>query len=387
MTTNVKQVTALSFLAYFVMSGMLAPWGVIQGSVANFFNTTEVDVTARFGWLTTGILLGAVLALVAYQRIPIRTWMVFLYGVITLCLGSLLLTKNLNVIQIAFGVVGTCCGIGLAGAALTISLTYDGKRRASMLVITDACFSMAGYLCSALAVLFVGWALHWSVAFQVVAAAALCVAVLSLLSKFPATLKHDQEEQSTPWPVSAWLCVGGLFLYTLGQWSMLWWLPTHLEQTIDAPADQAGQIVGFFWLGMLGAQLFVAWWVLKVGLKRVVGLAAVTTVTFSTPLWLVTDLSLLPALSVLWGFANLGLLKMVLSFATETLRVPSSTLVSSLLLGATSGTAVSPMITSKIVEHWGTLSVLQFSSLCYGILGAVLLLALALFRDPKKTEQ
>lgn len=378
--TNRGRVTVLCFLAYFVMSGMLAPWGVIAGTVADFFNTTETDVTTRFGWLTGGNLLGAILALFAFQKIRIKSWMIVLYGLIVTALLSLLFVNELRLVELALGIVGTCCGIGLAGAALTISLTYQAKQRASMLVVTDGCFSIAGYLCSAMAVLFVGWSLHWSMTYQIVALVAACVVVLSLFSTFPTTTPQSHQLQKGVWPLSAWLCVVGLFLYTLGQWSMLWWLPTHLQQTINAPADKAGGLVGLFWLGMLGAQLFVAWWVLRVGTKLVVGLAAVTTAAFSVPLWLVTDLNLLPMFAVLWGFANLGLLKMVLSFATETLSVPSSVLVSSLLLGATTGTAVSPIVTSKIVDGWGTLAVLQFSSVCYTTLTILLLLAIAVFK-------
>ena len=382
MMKNTWRLTALSFLAYFVMSGMLAPWGVISGSVAEFFGTTEIDVTERFGWLTGGNLAGAILALRVYRRFGIRTLMLTLYALIFASAISLLLARDLQSIQIAFGLIGTCCGVGLAGAALTISLTYQAERRASMLVITDACFSIAGYLCSAIAVLFVSWTLHWSMTYQFVGFFALIIVLLSAFSSFPQANPASSIEASQGWPPTAWLCIAGLFLYTLGQWSMLWWLPTHIQESLGAPADEAGNLVSLFWLGMLASQLFVAWLVLKVGARQLVVLAAITTVSFSIPLWTVTNLNLLPALSVLWGFANFGLLKMVLSFATETLAIPSSTLVSALLLGATTGTAVSPFVTSQIVERWGTLSVLQFSSACYAVLGVVLLLSVALFRKP-----
>ncbi|MEM7282922.1 MAG: MFS transporter TsgA, partial [Pseudomonadota bacterium] len=211
---NTLRLTVLSFLAYFVMSGMLAPWGVISGSVADFFGTTETDVTERFGWLTGGNLLGAILALTVYHRFGIRALMLTLYALILASVVSLLLAKDLQSIQVAFGVIGTCCGVGLAGAALTISLTYQAERRASMLVITDGCFSIAGYLCSAIAVLFVSWALHWSMTYQVVGFVALVIVLLSAFSIFPQANPTDSKG-GHGWPVTAWLCIGGLFLYTL----------------------------------------------------------------------------------------------------------------------------------------------------------------------------
>jgi TsgA-like MFS transporter len=92
-------------------------------------------------------------------------------------------------------------------------------------------------------------------------------------------------------------------------------------------------------------------------------------------LWVVGDLSVLPVLSFVWGFANLGLLKIVLSFATQLVRIPTPRLVSTLLLGATLGTAVSPWVTSNIVVATDNLFILQFGSVCYATLTLLLFMA------------
>ena len=66
----------------------------------------------------------------------------------------------------------------------------------------------------------------------------------------------------------------------------------------------------------------------------------------------------------------------MLSFATQLVRVPTPRLVSSLLLGATLGTAVSPWVTSRIVEATSNYTILQFSTACYALLAVLLLIAL-----------
>ncbi len=73
--------------------------------------------------------------------------------------------------------------------------------------------------------------------------------------------------------------------------------------------------MGRFWQGMFLAQLFVAWWVLRIGLKRLVMIAAIMTAVGSIPLWSLRDAALLPWLALAWGVANLSLLK-----ATAVLR-------------------------------------------------------------------
>ena len=359
------------------MSGMLAPMGILSGPMADHFGQPVTEVTARFSWLTFGNMLGAVLALVVFNWATLRQIMTFTYVVLATCLFGLTLVADLTLIGLSLGVVGVGCGVGLAGAALTISRSYNTEKRASMLIITDASFSVAGVVTSWLAVVLVGQAFHWAATYQFVAMIAVTIVVLTLTSKLPDTRtpKRIENSENNAWPLSVWLCIAALFLYTLGQWSILLWLPNYAEAALGAARDEAGALVGQFWTGMFAAQIFVAWWVLKLGVKRLVVLAGVTTAVFSFPLWLYDDMAGLSMLAALWGFANLSLLKVTLSFATEMVSVPSARLVSALLLGATLGTAISPLVTSKIVEWTSNSFILKFGSGSYVAMAIILFLA------------
>ncbi len=380
--TNTQRITLVSFLAYFVMSAMLAPIGIISGPMAEVFGEPITTVTTRFSWLTVGNLTGAIIAVVLFEWVPLRYMMTLVYAFILASLLSLNFVADLTLIGVALGTVGVCCGLGLVGAALVLSRTYEADRRASMLVITDGCFSIAGFLIAAIAAFFVTRELHWASVYQVVAVVALAILVLTLLSRFPATTHAEMKVAATGhWPMPVWLCLGALFLYTLGQYSMLWWLPNYAETVLGFEREAAGRLVSLFWFGMFMAQIIVAWWVLRVGVRRLVLLSGVAATGFSIPLWVVEDVGMLSAFAFMWGLANLSLLKVVLSFATQMLHVPSPRLVSSLLLGATIGTAVSPWVTSQIVELTDNHRVLQFSTVCFVALTILLLAATALFRS------
>ena len=358
------------------MSGMLAPMGIISGPMADFFEQPVTEITARFGWLTFGILVGAVIALVIFDRVKVRKVLIVVYTCILISLCALLLAPGISWIGPPLGVVGACCGIGLAGAALLISQLYDDERRASMLVITDGSFSVAGIVCSWLAITLIAGNYHWAGVYQFVALIALAVVLLSLTSEFPESGAADRSQAgSEMWPLSVWLCIATLFLYTLGQWAFLLWMPNYAESVLGVNRGPAGQLVGQYWTGMFATQIFVSWWVLKIGVRRLVLIVGGTTTLFSIPLWVLTDIELLIVLSAVWGFANLGLLKIVLSFATQMLRVPTGRLVSSLLLGATIGTAVSPWLTSQIVAATSSRFILQFGTACFAVLTVLLMLA------------
>ncbi|WP_439102845.1 MFS transporter TsgA [Congregibacter sp.] len=368
-SSNTIRVTLACFFAYFVMSGMLAPIGIVLPPLADYLDEPVAAVAPIFSWLTLGILLGSALALVVFDVLTVRLWILLVYLAVVIALLTLRLSDSLLALRLSLGVVGTACGIGLAAAASTITQLYAEDRRASMLVITDGSFSVAGIVISTLAVSLVAAGLHWSAPYLAVAAVAAAVVVLVATARFPAKspLPLDATEKSV-WPLPVWLCVTALFLYTLGQYSLLWWLPTYLEEFLSAPRDEAGAVVARFWTGMLIAQLLVAWWVLRIGARRLVLLCVSGAFLGSLPLWVSESLSLLPWLSLLWGIANLGLLKIVISFATLAVPNPSPRLVAALLFGATSGTAISPKITSLIVTAADARAVLQFGSLCYLVL-------------------
>jgi fucose permease len=307
--------------------------------------------------------------------------LLLLYTAITLSLTTLSIFDDLQVIAVALGLVGVCCGIGLAGAATIISTTYEADRRASMLVITDGSFSIAGIVCSSVAIYLLSQQVPWFGVYAFVALIGVVVVLLTLVSRLPRVepapeqVLANVESPATRWPVPVWLCIGSLFLYTLGQYSLLWWLPTYIESTLLVPREQAGEVVSQFWSGMFVAQLFVAWWVLKIGVQRLIIIGSISTSLCSIPLWLVTDIDALLILAFVWGVANLGLLKIIISFATLTVSTPTPRLVSGLLLGATLGTALSPWVTSYIVEVAGAYFVLQFGTACYVVLSVLLLVA------------
>ena len=356
---------------------MLAPIGILSIPMAEHFGQSVPDVIKQFAWLTGGTLVGAVIALFVFDWFPIKRLFIAIYGSIGVALISLAFIETLEVARYILGWVGVGSGIGLASAAITISHTYNDDRRASMLVITDACFSIAGFVTAWVATWFIGLSFGWSTTYQLLGVVAVTIALLATRSEFPLTTVNApiSNVKTSPWPIGVWLCIVSLFLYTLGQYSMLFWLPNYAVTQLGAAPAEAGALVGQFWLGMFLAQMFVAWWVLKIGVRRLVLIASITTFLGSLTLWNFTDLKVLNMLALVWGFANLSMLKAILSLATEIVDVPSPRLVSLLLLGATVGTAISPIATSWIVEWTDNYTILVFGSVCYGSLLILMLFA------------
>ena len=165
--SNFLLLTPISFACYFVMSAMLAPMGILAPEMAQYFDRPVTEITRTFGALTIGNLVGAACATVVLTIWNLRSILVSTYatGILLLLLGSI---DELQYVGAVLGVVGFGCGIGLAAAAVLITLRFSASKKASMLILTDACFSIAGFLLSWIAKTLIYFKFGWAAAYQLV---------------------------------------------------------------------------------------------------------------------------------------------------------------------------------------------------------------------------
>ena len=121
--------------------------------------------------------------------------------------------------------------------------------------------------------------------------------------------------------------------------------------------------------------MYGTWRALKISVQRLVIIGSLITMLCSVPPWLFGDVDGLIILALIRGVAKLGLQKIIISFATFMARIPTTRLISGLLLGTTLGTAISPWVTTQIVEHLSSYFVLRFGPGCYLALVIILLMA------------
>ena len=375
--SNFSLLTLVSFACYFVMSAMLAPMGILAPEMAQQFDLPVTAVTRTFGALTIGNLIGAAFATAALTIWNLRSIFISTYatlGISLLLLGS---TDRLLSVGAILGVVGFGCGVGLAAAAALITLRFSASKKAAMLILTDACFSIAGFLLSWIATTLIYFQFGWAVAYQLVGVICLAILIASCISDF-SKVEQDRDRDAISikkWPVNARWLGASLFLYTLGQYSFLLWLPTFASDFHNAGPILSGGLVGQFWLGMFAAQLFTSWWVFRIGTERLVSLASGTIFLGSLFFLFAPSAEVLPIFAFAWGFLNFSFLKAAISLASENFVAHPSNFIAVLLLCATAGTAISPLLTSDLADRFGAIGSLVFGSVCYALLAVTVVLA------------
>ena len=356
---NRVALTLASFLAYFALSGMLAPIGILVAPSAVALGVSAGEMVRTLGFFSSGTLLGSVAAVLLLPNVKLKALTLSVYAAACCALLLLLfLPANLHVIGSLLAVLGFCLGIGLAQAALVISRIYSDTYRASMLVATDGSFSLAGFVTASAAVFLLSQGAPWESIYGLILVVVTAIFLAAFWLDFP---ENSDGKGSAPaglsfrsWPKTVWFLAAALFCYTFGQSSFLIWLPSFAQADIGLSAAESGNLVGQYWLGMFIGQILTVVIVAKLGavLMSVVGALGcfiVAVLLFTHPPNLVGP----STLALIWGICNFGLLKCVISQATLVFKEIPAGLIPSLLLAASLGTACSPLVSSWVVEALG----------------------------------
>ena len=377
---NRVALTLASFLAYFALSGMLAPIGILVQPSAAALGVSAGEMVRTLGFFSTGTLAGSLAAVVLLPSVKLRTLTLSVYGVaccVLLCL--LLMPTDLRAIAAMLCVLGACLGIGLAQAALVISRIYSETYRPSMLVATDGSFSLAGFVTASATVFLLTQGAPWASIYGLILAVVLVIFVAAFWLEFPENVRSEDPEDAglsvRAWPRTIWFLAAALFCYTFGQSSFLIWLPSFAQTSIGLSAAEGGHLVGQYWLGMFIGQILTVVIVVRLGAVKMsfigaLGCFMAAALLFTYPVSLVSP----SMLALIWGVCNFGLLKCLISQATLAFNETPAGLIPSLLLAASLGTACSPLVSSWMVEALGVAAGMMTGLVS---LAAVLLLVVA----------
>ena len=377
---NRVALTLASFLAYFALSGMLAPIGILVQPSAAALGVSAGEMVRTLGFFSTGTLAGSLAAVVLLPSVKLRTLTLSVYGVaccVLLCL--LLMPTDLRAIAAMLCVLGACLGIGLAQAALVISRIYSETYRPSMLVATDGSFSLAGFVTASATVFLFTQGAPWASIYGLILAVVLVIFVAAFWLEFPENVRSEDPEDAglsvRAWPRTIWFLAAALFCYTFGQSSFLIWLPSFAQISIGLSAAESGHLVGQYWLGMFIGQILTVVIVVRLGAVKMsfigaLGCFMAAALLFTYPVSLVSP----SMLALIWGVCNFGLLKCLISQATLAFNETPAGLIPSLLLAASLGTACSPLASSWMVEALGVAAGMMTGLVS---LAAVLLLVVA----------
>ena len=373
------KITLTSFMAYFIMSSVISPLGLITKPISEHYGISITAATTDFSYLTSGLMLGTVISFFIFDMLRIRTIISSFSLLICFSIAAIYFVDIYVLFPIWLLIIGTACGVNMTAAIIVISATYMINLRASMLLLTDSFYSIAGVISTFLAGKFIASQLHWGSAYFLAFVVSLLVALIALSADYPDPTKSEEKEknknQKERWPFGFFLIGGALLIYLVGFVSIYSWIPNYTQSQFGIDAEMSSTLVSRFFTGLFIGQLIMFWLVLNFSPTKVMFISSILSTLITTALWNVTTVSLLGTTMLVLGLITGGLFKLIISFGTTLVSNASPKKISYLVLSSAIGTAIAPAVSSFIVEHYGMNTVLQFISFCYCIMIALIYLA------------
>lgn len=356
-TFDRARVTVTSFLAYFIMSAVITPLGVVSQPMAAHFGVDITVTTAFFSYLTTGVLIGASASMFVYSVLSIRQLNVYAGTTLALALTGIWLVDRLWWLPAFFFLSGVCCGLLLAAAVIVLTRSYSEAWRARALLVTDSFYSGAGVVAGYLAGHLIDEGLHWGTSYGMSIIVAIVFVLIAAASRYPAA--DTEPPDSAPaddvrsrWPSGVFVVAAALLIYIVSFIFVYSWVPAYAaEQFNGTPAD-GGNLVSRFFLGLFLGQLASFGISFKVSSQLLVAVLLVSATLASTALWSAPSLPGLGIGMFMLGLFSGGVLKTLLAYGTILVEFPSTKMVSFLVVSTAIGSSLGPAMSAFVVHVW-----------------------------------
>ncbi len=366
--------TAIAFMSYMIMAGLLTQSGVILNTLATALGVAPEHAVGVFSWLTGGALCGTFASLFLYSHYSLKKVLITNYSgflVVMLVLVFTSVSQQRELASLALLLLGMGCGCGLAGGAVIISKIYHASKRASAFIATDCSFSASGYIFPSLAALLVASQISWEYSYGAVGVLAVLLWLTLFIVTFPDTEASDPDgpgplRQFTAILTPRVVIMGlGVCAYLVAQTTFLTWAPNYLQHTFVLDPKAASAVVGNYWgmsiFGLISATVLVHKLPQRLFLMVVVIIACVMTTSFM----LTDSVTWFVSLSYAFGFFTTCIYKVAISVGTLQIKNAPAVLVTFLLFSGSVGSTLAPAVSGLVVQAWGVAGAMAMTWLGY----------------------
>jgi len=355
--SNRLLLTWISFFSYGLTGALVIVTGMVMGNIADYFGLPVSSMSNTFTFLNTGILVAIFLNAWLMEVIPLKRQLIFGFVLMVLAVLGLMFSKSISVFSLCMFVLGVVSGITMSIGTFLITHLYEGRQRGSRLLFTDSFFSMAGMIFPVVAGILLARSIGWYWVYACIGVLYVAIFVLTLMADFPILGKKGQAD-SQPVAKEKW-GIGVLFLsiaalcYILGQLGFIQWVPEYVTKTFNLDINQAGKLVGDFWLSyMIGMWVFS--FVLRFfDLQRIVTLLTLLA-TVAMYLFISTENPAHLAYAIMGlGFVSSAIYTTIITLGSLQTKVASPKLVNFILTCGTVGTMLTFVVTGPIVAKSG----------------------------------
>ncbi|XBC38134.1 MAG: MFS transporter TsgA [Buchnera aphidicola (Floraphis choui)] len=380
---NLIGLTCISFCSYALTGALIIVTGIILGNVSKYFGISITHMSSTFTLLNAGILISIFLNSWLVNIITLQKQLIAGFILTIIAIWTLIFHHTLISFSCSIFILGLVSGVTMSIGTFLITHLYEGSKRASILLLTDSCFSMSGIIFPIISTLLISNNITWYWIYPIIGIFYIIIFILTLNLRFP-KLNTQIEKLNTikKWNISIFYLSISALLYILGQLSFISWIPEYTIKSIGLNIIQAGKLVSNFWMSyMIGMWIFsfiLKYFDLKKMIIYLTGISTLLIYIFNN----VHNYILLQLIIILIGFFSSAIYTIIITLASQQTKIPSPKITNFILTSGTVGTLLTFIVTGPIVKHYGFISALITSNILYGL---VFILSILLYSIKKIT--
>ncbi|WP_108651925.1 MFS transporter TsgA [Dongshaea marina] len=376
---NKIRLTWISYLCFALTGATVAVTGMVMAPVAQFFDIPLSSMSNTFTFLNVGILIALIFNAWLMELISIKRQLVFSFVLMVLCVLGLMFSHSLVMFSACMFILGILAGIATSVAATLITCLYDGTKRGAQMLFTDSFFSMASMILPVVTGFMLGKHIPWYWVYAVIGLFFVAIFLLTIPSDFPelgnkAAAKGEQPAHKEKWNLAVYILGLAAMFYILGQLVFISWVPQYVEQTFKLSVEQAGTVVGRFWMSYM-----IGMWIFSLVLrytdlhKLLVGLSLLSVV-FMFMFNHTAQAGHLGYLIFALGFVSSAIYTSLITLASQQIKTASPKLINGILTCGTVGCMLTFVVSSPVVKMFGPHSALVVAN---GLYAAVFVICVA----------
>ena len=252
-------------------------------------------------------------------------------------------------------------------------------------------FNGGGVLFVWIATYFVGRAVAWSATWLVVGGLLLFVTFLALISSFRegetvATDEHN-EIVTTEWNAGFILIGISLLLFLFAKISLFIWAPQYVERTFTVGSMESGRFMSNIFTAAFLGSVAGTWIVSRINVKYLLYFLVVLAM-LST--WLFIQCETIDAMFLVgfvFGISISATYNSYVAFGLTFVAVPTHRHIAYLFLAGGLGSALAPVVSSKVVESQGEVTAAMMLCLISFVIVFLVLLAAHIANTLKYSNQ
>ena len=385
---NKLLITFICYLCYFYTANVVLVTGAVMQPLSEYFHNsnigfafTFINVAMWFTILIIGILM---------NRFSIK---LLLIAAVAIGIVSSLITTiipSMFTLKVLLTCVGITVGIFMAIASYMIVHIYNNhKIRAMNVIFTDFFFSFGGALVPIFAAYLIIQHFEWYIIYLILQITAVITLVLVIFSDFTILNCHNIAKEIKPslnfstWNLSLYCVAFAAFLFLLAQITMTSYVQSYFQEILGWGTIDANKPLSYFWtaqcIGLFISPIITRFIPLKYILPTfmLVGIIALLCILY------IPNMDTVFKAAIIFGLFNCYIYAGLLAYGTFQMENAPPTLIITILLFGTTGTALSTTTGAFIKQYFGLTSVMHAVVIFYIISFILVILAVIFSKEQK----